>query len=109
MRFRFVSVLLMGGLISAVGLIPSSSADAAKKRGYESGSQTRGYAIRRGGYSYSHADTINTYGGGSSKYGGASVYRDPMLDRQTPGGPFDHGFFFDSAMGMRGGNAPYMH
>jgi hypothetical protein len=32
-----------------------------------------------------------------------------MLDRQTPGGPFDHGFFFDSAMGMRGGNAPYMH
>jgi NADH:ubiquinone oxidoreductase subunit 3 (subunit A) len=39
MRFRFVSVLLMGGLMSAVGLIPSSSADAAKKRGYESGSQ----------------------------------------------------------------------
>jgi hypothetical protein len=105
MRLRFVSVLLMGGLISAVGFIPSSSADAAKKRGYESSSQAKGYAIRRGhgGYSYSHADTINTYGGGTA------VYRDPMMDRQTPGGPFDHGFFFDSAMGMRGGNAPYMH
>jgi len=29
--------------------------------------------------------------------------------RQTPGGPFDSGFFFDSAIGPHGGNSPYQH
>jgi hypothetical protein len=58
---------------------------------------------RRGGYSYRASDVINTYGGSPP----------PYLDvRQTPGGPFDSGFFFDS--GVRGppfigGQSPYLH
>ena len=31
------------------------------------------------------------------------------VDRQTPSGPFDHGFFFDSGMGLHGGDSPYQH
>jgi hypothetical protein len=31
------------------------------------------------------------------------------MNRQTPAGPFDHGFFFDSGMGLHGGYSPYQH
>ncbi len=39
-------------------------------------------------------------------YGG---YIDPSINRQTPGGPFDSGFFFDSGIGRNGGQSPYMN
>jgi hypothetical protein len=52
---------------------------------------------RPGFYSYSYDDVINTYGLSRSLYGSINSYRDPSVDRQTPVGPFDHGFFFDSA------------
>jgi hypothetical protein len=52
---------------------------------------------RRGGYSYRAGDVIGTYG---------QSYVDT---RQTPSGPFDHGFFFDSGIGPHGGNSPYLH
>lgn len=70
--------------------------------------QVRGYVLRRGGYSYSYSDSINTYGSASTLYGSAPVYHWPMLERQTSAGPFDHGFFFDSGMGQNGGQSPYM-
>ena len=70
----------------------------------------RMYAGRRiGFYSYSYRDVINTYGMSRSLYGSINSYRDPYVDRQTPAGPFDHGFFFDSGTLPRGGNAPYMN
>lgn len=74
-----------------------------------SGAQVRGYAQRRGGYSYSYQDSINTYGDSRSLYGATQSFRDPMLDRQTNAGPFDHGFFFESGIAPRGGNSPYMN
>jgi hypothetical protein len=60
------------------------------------------YTARRrlGGYSYRASDVINTYGRSPPPY--ADV-------RQSPGGPFDSGFFFDSGIGPRGGNSPYLH
>ena len=73
------------------------------------GARVKGYTARRGGYSYDQADSINTYGDGRSKFGGASSLRDPSLDKQSVSGPFDHGFFFDSATGARGGDSPYMN
>jgi hypothetical protein len=70
----------------------------------------RGYRARRiGFYSYSYRDVVNTYGMSRVKYGSMNSYRDPSLDRQTVNGPFDHGFFFDSAITPRGGDAPYLH
>jgi hypothetical protein len=71
--------------------------------------QVRGYIVRRGGYSYSYADSLNTYGDSRTLYGGSPLYRDPLLDRQTSSGPFDHGFFFDSGVAPRGGESPYQH
>lgn len=62
------------------------------------------YAQRRrvGGYSYRVPDVTGTYN-----------TRNPppyMHVRQTPSGPFDSGFFFDSACcGLHGGDAPYPH
>ncbi|MEQ1578618.1 MAG: hypothetical protein ABL894_13315 [Hyphomicrobium sp.] len=73
------------------------------------GTRVRGYTERRGGYSYNQADSINTYGDSRSNYGSASSLRDPSLDKQSVAGPFDHGFFFDSATGARGGDSPYMN
>jgi hypothetical protein len=68
----------------------------------------RGYR-RIGFYSYTYRDVINTYGMSRARYGSINTYRDPFVDRQTVNGPFDHGFFFDSAIGPRGGDSPYLH
>jgi hypothetical protein len=68
-----------------------------------------GYTRRRvGGYSYDASDVTNTYGQTRSIFGSTNVFRDPMLDRQTRSGPFDHDFFYDSGMGLRGGNSPML-
>ena len=106
------SILTLAFLIGGFVMSLAGSADAGhKKGGYRNGPQVKGYVERRGGYSYSYADSINTYGDSRSIYGGASVYRDSSLDRQTNSGPFDHGFFFDSGVGGGGygGESPYMH
>ena len=73
------------------------------------GTRVRGFLLRRGGYySYVDDDVINTYGGSRSLFGSTNTYRDPYVDRQTTAGPFDHGFFFDSGVAPRGGDAPYL-
>jgi hypothetical protein len=66
----------------------------------------RGY---RGGYSYTYNDVANTYGLSRSLYGSTNTWRDQFTDRQTPSGPFDSGFFFDSGIAPRGGDSPYLH
>jgi hypothetical protein len=68
-----------------------------------------GGSRRIGFYSYSYRDVINTYGMSRTLYGSTNTYRAPFMDRQTPSGPFDHGFFFDSGMGLHGGDSPYLH
>ena len=104
MMLKFFLAVLAGGWMLAA----TAPAEATNnKRGYQSGPQVKGYAIRRGGYSYGRADTINTNGDRSS--GDRAAYRAHILNPQSPAGPFDSGFFFDSAMGYRGGQAPYMH
>jgi hypothetical protein len=39
-------------------------------------------------------------------YGG---FIDPAINKQSQGGPFDSGFFFDSGIGPNGGDSPYMN
>lgn len=99
MMLKFFLAVLAGGWMLAA----TAPAEATNyKRGYQSGPQVKGYAIRRGGYSYGRADTINTNGNHWSPY------RAHILNPQSPAGPFNSGFFFNSAMGYRGGQAPYM-
>lgn len=91
--------IAMAGAIAAFSLITSSEAVAGdKSKTYRKAPQVQGYVARQGGYSYSYADTINTYGDSRSVYGATQNFRDPMLDRQTNAGPFDHGFFFNPAL-----------
>ena len=87
-------------LIGILGLSLPASAQQKKK------------SPRRGGYSYSQQDTINTYGDARTRYGSTNTYRDPNLDNQTEFGPFDHGFFFssgNSGLDNHGGDSPYMN
>lgn len=103
---HIISTLIISGLAIAA----AAPASAGHRHGiYHGGPKVKGFVARRGGYSYTYADSVNTYGDSRSNYGGASVYRDPNLDRQTNAGPFDHGFFFDSGMGLHGGDSPYMN
>lgn len=88
---------------------PVDQGAAHSKSSYYRGTQVRGYVARRGGYSYSQEDTINTYGDSRGRYGSATSLRDPSFDHQTNAGPFDHGFFFDSGISARGGDSPYMN
>jgi hypothetical protein len=78
---------------------------------YRKRGRVYGYVGRRriGGYSYSKEDVMDTYGLTRGLYGSVNSFRDPFVDRQTTAGPFDHGFFFDSGNGPRGGDSPYLH
>ncbi len=82
------------------------SAMAASKKDQASGKPLRGVIYYRGGYSYKKSTAT------------ARQWRfvDPApasaisSSRQSPGGPFDSGFFFDSGVGSWvGGQAPYQH
>jgi hypothetical protein len=122
---RITLALGIAATVFAVGAAPGSAAERRARPviaavGSFEPTNGRGYHRRRpaivrvhrgrriGFYSYSYRDVINTYGMSRSLYGSINTYRDPFVDRQTPAGPFDHGFFFDSAIAPRGGDAPYL-
>lgn len=87
----------------------SGSGHRSSKHYRRKGSRVKGYVRRRGGYSYSAQDTINTYGDSRTINGGANSYRFELYTRQSPSGPFDHGYFFDSGIGLHGGDSPYLN
>jgi hypothetical protein len=120
MTLRSIALIMIVGFGVAAAAAPASAGDrlargtsleggAHPKSSYYRGPRVKGYVARKGGYSYTYADSVNTYGDSRSRFGGASSLRDPMLDRQTQAGPFDHGFFFDSGVAPRGGDSPYMN
>lgn len=79
---------------TGAGSDPAMAQQASKpKKGIKG---TIGY---RRAYSYSKQDVV---GAENNKR-----FYDQSLTRQTPGGPFDSGFFFDSAVTRGGGEAPY--
>lgn len=108
---RAVIIAMAGAIaaLAATSIDVSIAGERASASSYKKHPQVRGYVARRGGYSYSYADSINTYGDSRSLYGATQSFRDPMVDRQTNAGPFDHGFFFESGVAPRGGNSPYMN
>lgn len=106
------SLSAIAGPTAAAQKKPVEATEAQQQRAskaYRRGPQVRGYVARRGGYSYSASDSINTYGDNRSLFGGVSSYRGLQFDRQTNSGPFDHGFFFDSGIAPRGGDSPYQN
>ncbi len=117
MRRSWVAAMIFGAAAVVSGSAVSFAGDAGdgvkKQRVYHArkGTRVKGFVARSGGgYSYVAADTINTYGDSRGKFGSAQSFRDPGFGRQTQGGPFDNGFFFDSGIGSpHGGDSPYMH
>ena len=106
----FAALLFMpisGGGVAEAGWTKSKGKYSGG-RSVRRGPQVKGYRARRGGYSSSANDVANTEGSSRSRYGSVNSYRDPYSDRQTLAGPFDHGWFFDSAIAPRGGDSPYM-
>lgn len=78
-------------------------ASAQQKKQYANGEKPLKGVIRyrrQGGYSYKKSDTMGSTGG---------FWRFIDPPRQSPSGPFDTGFFFDSAIGPHGGQAPYQN
>jgi hypothetical protein len=93
---------LMLATLSGAGdyVAPGAKADEVtpkKKKTARRGS--RQYAVEQGSSPAEIARYFSLYGG----------YIDPHINKQTPGGPFDSGFFFDSGIGRNGGNSPYMN
>jgi hypothetical protein len=123
MRYKGILAVCGGALallaFSGSPMMGESSAalaDGAKSRSKASkmvrhkmkrGTRVRSFVMRGGYYSYIDADVINVYGGPRAKYGSINTYRDFFTDRQTPSGPFDNDFFFDSGIGPPFNNAPY--
>jgi hypothetical protein len=69
--------------------------------------RVRGFVQRGGYYSYDDADAINSYAWNRSLFTSSSIFRTPLTEQQSPAGPFDSGFFFDSGLGPRFNDAPY--
>ena len=68
-------------LISGLSVIAAAPVMAASKHARSSGTEGTSSASHRGGYSYSYADSLNTYGNCRTTNDGADVYRDPDLAR----------------------------
>ena len=98
MMSRLISAIVAG--VCLLGLAAPAFADPED-----------GYAIQRkkGGYSYDKSESTNTYGDTQRKRK-STPPGPPDFRDQTPSGPFDNSFFFDSGVGsIYGGNSPYMH
>jgi len=99
---------MLGERWTSAAFADGSKAGPAKSR-YKAkrAVRVRSFLQRGGYYSYVDQDVINVYGGSRALYGSTNTYRDFLTDRQTPGGPFDSGFFFDSGIGPRWNDSPY--
>lgn len=69
--------------------------------------RVKGYYYRGGYYSYTDADVADSRAWARSLFISQSRFRTPLSDQQSPGGPFDSGFFFDSGIGPRFNDSPY--
>jgi hypothetical protein len=97
MKLPILSCLLAVGLAAGLVLAPVVSADAApRKRTTKPLSVPVYKKHRRGGYSYRAIDTVDT-----------RRFVDPTMGRQSQGGPFDSGFFFETPRPPYGGTTPY--
>jgi|RhiMetdeSRZDD1v2_1073273.scaffolds.fasta_scaffold174785_2 hypothetical protein len=98
------------GLPAAGGFWTSKAyADGSRATKYRAkrAVRVRGFLVRGGYYSYSDPDAINSYAWNRSLFTSSSIFRTPLSDQQSPAGPFDSGFFFDSGLGPRFNDAPY--
>jgi hypothetical protein len=76
--------------------------------GWRRGVRARRFYHRGGYYSYRDRDVVSSWAWTRSLFISKSYFRTPLTGLQSPAGPFDHGFFFDSGLQPhRWNNAPY--
>ena len=118
MRGLFVAmaIVLAGATVQPAAAGPVSAADSLfgkisnravvkvgeRRRSSRTRARVRGFSGGVGGYSYSYAESLLSFDNTRILRD-----RDAYFDRQ--GGPFDHGFFFDSGVHFRGGESPYLN
>ena len=102
MRSLIVCALALGVVAVFAPITPAGAGEGAYSK---PGPRVKGYTPHywHGNACFDLADPDERY---LCQFAG---FIDPQLDKQTPGGPFDSGFFFDSGMGQNGGNSPYMN
>jgi len=118
MRRLIVCALLLGVAAMFVPVTPASAGDGVynngrsqkrarqyrKPRHAKRSPQVRGYAHHwSGDVCFDIPDPDERY---LCQFAG---FIDPQIDKQTPAGPFDSGFWFDSGMGRNGGDSPYLN
>jgi hypothetical protein len=108
-RLGFVAGAALFALVAA-NSVAERTAPAGWKSGAWAGEYTidakprrRARQVRRGRPQGSTPEEIARY---FQLYGG---FIDPQINKQSPGGPFDSGFFFDSGINPNGGDSPYMN
>lgn len=113
---RRIGVVLAIGAAVALALPGLANADEYKKGPRKSQAGTSadlyygkdGSGPRRfrrvGGYSFGRAEVT----GAPPSVTAQRLWR-PDAPLQSPSGPFDYGFFFDSGIQARGGNSPYQN
>jgi len=94
--FLTLATLVGAGDYVAPGAYAGESVQKKKKTARRKG---RAYAVEQQASPAEIARYFALYGG----------YIDPQINKQSPGGPFDSGFFFDSGIGPNGGDSPYMN
>lgn len=110
--------LVYAGILSAAALLVLVTADVAgmntiagaraeqsdqskppRRAKRHARTQPRGYTLSQGASPAEIARYFQLYGG----------FIDPSINKQSQGGPFDSGFFFDSGINRNGGDSPYLN
>jgi len=90
----------MAGMNTVAGARADDASDQPRPpRRAKRRTQAQGYTLSPGASPAEIARYFQLYGG----------YIDPRINKQSPGGPFDSGFFFDSGIGRNGGDSPYLN
>lgn len=101
MRSLIMCVLLVGAAAVLAPVTPANAGDGVYAK---PSPHVRGYAHHWSSDAcYDIPDPDERY---LCQFAG---FIDPQLDKQTPAGPFDSGFWFDSGIGQNGGDSPYMN
>jgi hypothetical protein len=113
MRSFIVFAVALGAVAVFAPVTPVSAGDGAYANGHghhgsrrqrKAGPRVKGYThYWYGDACYDLPDPDERY---LCQFAG---FIDPELDKQTPAGPFDSGFFFNSGIGQNGGESPYMN
>jgi hypothetical protein len=108
----FAGIAFTGAPVPGAGDLLASKAYAdgyrsAKASKWKRAVRVRGYYYRGGYYSYTDADVADSRAWARSLFISRSAFRTPLSERQSPAGPFDSGFFFDSGIGPRFNDSPY--